>query len=83
MTTYYLILDRQLGKKEDNDCYLFENSTWVRDIYNEINDRLIGYDPSEDFDSPYKIGCTSIMDEIKEISEERAMQIINGQSTKA
>ena len=76
-TTYYLILDRQLGKEVDGNYYLFENSKWVSDTYNKISDRLIGYDPSEDFDSPYKIGNLSIMKEIKEITEEQAMQFIN------
>ena len=80
-TTYYLILERQLGKKDDDNYYLYKDSKWIPDTYHEISDRLIGYDPSEDFDSPYIIGCQSIMDEIKEITEEQALKIINGQTT--
>ena len=34
---------------------------------NEINDRLMGYDPSED--GPYAIGNTDIMEEIETLPE--------------
>ncbi|MBP3810450.1 MAG: hypothetical protein ILA15_06945 [Clostridiales bacterium] len=72
-------MDRQLGKKEDGKYYLFKNSEWISDTAHEISDRLIGYDPSEDPDSPYCIGCLSIMKEIKEISEEQVRGIIDQQ----
>ena len=37
---------------------------------NIVSDRIMGYDPFEDDDSPYKIGNSSIMDELERISEE-------------
>ncbi|MCC8196542.1 MAG: hypothetical protein LIO49_07070 [Ruminococcus sp.] len=39
-------------------------------------DRLYGYDPSESPDSPYGFGNSSIMNEIREISEEEAQEFI-------
>ena len=44
-------------------------------------DHLMGYDPSEPVDSPYAIGNTSIIDEIEEISFDKAMRVINEQTT--
>ena len=44
-------------------------------------DHLVGYDPSEPADSPYAIGNTSIIDEIEEISFDKAMRVINEQTT--
>lgn len=41
----------------------------------------MGYDPSEPVDSPYAIGNTSIIDEIEEISFDKAMRVINEQTT--
>ena len=79
MTKYYLIWDRQLGKEEDGKYYLYENSKWVEDRYSVIRDHLIGYDPYEDFDSPYKIGSTDVMREMKEISEEEARKFIGNE----
>ena len=35
-----------------------------------------GYDPTEDSDSPYAMGNSSIMEEIEEISYEKAMELI-------
>jgi len=77
MTTYYMIRGRRLGKKEDEKYYLFENGKWIPDVKNSISDRLMGFDPSEPEDSPYRMDSLSIMDEIEEISEEEAMQMIN------
>ena len=39
-------------------------------------DRLVGYDPSEPPDSPYRFGNGSIMAQMDEISYERAKELI-------
>lgn len=74
---YYLIMQRRLGKKDGDRFYLYNDGTWVPDEKNVIMDRLMGYDPYDD--SPYGFGSLSIMDEIEEIPEDRAIQILNQQ----
>lgn len=74
---YYLIMQRRLGKKNGDRFYLYNDGTWVPDEKNVIMDRLMGYDPYDD--SPYGFGSLSIMDEIEEIPEDRAIQILNQQ----
>ena len=78
-TTYYLIRNRTLGKRENNNFYLFKDGSWAPDTKNTIMDRLIGFDPSEPEDSPYRTGNMSIMDEIETISEEQALKLIDEQ----
>ena len=75
---YYLIFDRLVGKKENEGYYLYSDGEWVLDSKNVIMDHLMGYDPSEPAGSPYGIGNLSIMDEIEEITHERAMELIGG-----
>ncbi len=36
-------------------------------------DHLVGYDPSEPEDSPYRFGSTDVLMEMDEISKEKAM----------
>ena len=72
---YYLIREHQVGKRENGYYFLYGKNGWEPDTKCMIMDRLMGYDPSEPQGSPYGIGCTSIMDEIEEISEDRAMEI--------
>lgn len=79
--TYYLIEKCRLGKKENVAFYLFIDAEWVWDEKNVIMDHLMGYDPSEPADSPYAIGNTSIIDEIEEISFDKAVRVINDQTT--
>ena len=79
--TYYLIEKCRIGKKEDVAYYLFIDAEWVWDEKNVIMDHLVGYDPSEPADSPYAIGNTSIIDEIEEISFDKAIRVINDQTT--
>ena len=74
---YYLIMQRRLGKKDGDRFYLYNDGTWVPDEKNAIMDRLMGYDPYDD--SPYGFGSLSIMDEIEEMPEDRAIQILNQQ----
>ncbi|MBR3004192.1 MAG: hypothetical protein IKH67_03895 [Lachnospiraceae bacterium] len=77
-TTYYLIRDRLVGKREKGSDYLFRDGEWVPDERGVIMKRLIGFDPWEPEDSPYRFGSLSIMDDIEEISFEEAMKIIGG-----
>ncbi len=75
-TTYYLLWNRVLGMSNEDGNFLYEDGKWKPDR-NVITDTLMGFDPSEPEDSPYRIGSTSITDEIEEISEEQAMKILN------
>ena len=70
---YYLILDYIVGKREENEegykeDYIYRDGKWERDEELMIMDRLMGFDRTESPDSPYRIGNTSVMDEIREIS---------------
>ena len=76
-TTYYLILNKQLGKEEDGKYYLYTNGSWVPDTKSTILGRLMGFDPSEPADSPYAIGNMDIMDTIEPITEQQAREFIN------
>jgi hypothetical protein len=73
--TYYLVRGKTVAKKDNGTAYLYElGAGWVRDTGHIVSDRLIGYDPYEPSDSPYKIGNTSIMDEIEVITEGEALE---------
>lgn len=74
--TYYLIRETRLGKRDQAGDHLYDNGVWKPDGRSVIRDLLIGYDPYEPDDSPYKIGNISIMDEIEEITEEQAVQLM-------
>ena len=76
VTSYYLIKKRLLGKRvvaeKSIRDYLYKNGAWEPDTEHAISDRLIGYDPYEPPGSPYRIGCTIVMNEIESISPEQA-----------
>ena len=76
-TTYYLILNKQLGKEEDGKYYLYTNGSWIPDTKSTILGRLMGFDPSEPADSPYAMGNIDIMDTIDVITEQQAREFIN------
>ncbi len=78
-TKYFLILERIVAKEDSTGDYIYKDGKWERDTENMIWDRLMGYDPTEDSDSPYAIGNSSIMEEIEEITYERAMELIDKQ----
>lgn len=80
-TTYYLILNKQLGKEEDGKYYLYTNGNWVPDTKSTILGRLMGFDPSEPADSPYAMGNMDIMDTIEPITEHQAREFINNHSS--
>ena len=75
-TKFYLIYDHILGKEEDGRYFLYKNKQWMPDSEYMIMDHLMGYDPGELSDSPYGIYCTDIMEEIKEISYKKAVEIM-------
>lgn len=76
--TYYHIKDMNLLGKEDAYIpYLYKPSKgWVVDNDNILMDRIMGYDDSEPSSSPYKIGNTSTIQLVEEISEEKAENFI-------
>lgn len=76
--TYYRIKDLNLlGKEEDYIPYLYKpGKGWVVDNDNVLMDRIMGYDDSEPANSPYKIGNSSTMDLVEEISEKSAEKFI-------
>ena len=84
---YYLIYDRIVGKRGlysdyHSDNWLFKDGKWIPDEKFVISDHLIGYDPSEPEDSPYRIGSTSVLMEMDEISEAEAMALIERENRK-
>ncbi len=79
-TTYYLILNKQLGKEEDGKYYLYTNGSWVSDTKSTILGRLMGFDPSEPADSPYAMGNMDIIDTSEPITEQQAIEVINNRS---
>ena len=80
---YYLVWGKVVAKREKKDGiyedYLFKSGKWVKDEEYVIMDHLMGFDPSEPEDSPYRIGSTSVLMEMDEISEETAVSLINQQ----
>ena len=80
-TRYYLIYGRLIGKREqceDRRCkeWLYKDGQWVPDKNYVIMDHLVGFDPSEPPDSPYRIGSTSVLMEMDEITESEALSMI-------
>lgn len=75
---YFKIYDLNLiGKIDDYIYYLYDKDKgWVVDNNHLLSDRLIGYDETEDQDSPYRIGNSDMMSRIEEISEEEANKLI-------
>lgn len=79
-TSYYLIRNHLIGKKEDAKYYIFRYNRWEPDESYIIMDCLVGYDPFEPPGSPYGIGSGSVMDELEEISFERAQELTGGRA---
>jgi len=77
-TKYYLIWNKVVGKQEGRSFYIFKSGRWIEDYDRVILDRLVGYDPSEPEDSPYRFGSGSIMSEIDEIPYGKAKELIGG-----
>ncbi|CDB39523.1 unknown [Azospirillum sp. CAG:260] len=81
-TQYYYIKSKNLFAMSKGlfDNYLYKNDKWVEDTQNLVSDRLMGYDPTEANDSPYKIGNTDIMDDIEKITEDEFEKRCNKES---
>lgn len=83
-TTYYLILDRIVGKRVNEDKYykdyLFKKGQWVPDDRMVIDHHLMGFDSSEPLDSPYRHFNGSVMSEIDVIPEDKAKQLMSKQT---
>ena len=79
-TTYYWMTDlKQFGKYDGQNYYILINGKWMSDNDRIIFGKLIGYDEFEPDDSPYAIGSTSVMDTIKEITEEQFNEMYNSE----
>ena len=82
-TIYYLVWGNVVGRREKKDGhyenFLFKSGRWVEDEGHVIMDHLMGFDPSEPEDSPYRIGNGSVLFEMEEISEGTAVSLINQQ----
>lgn len=82
-TIYYLVWGNVVGRREKKDGhyenFLFKSGRWVEDEDHVIMDHLMGFDPSEPEDSPYRIGNGSVLFEMEEISEGTAVSLINQQ----
>ena len=77
--SFYLMDNRQLGKKEDGNYYLFKDGKWTADSRLVILGYQIGFDPSEPEGSPYAVGNSEIMDSIREITEQEAAKLAGKQ----
>lgn len=69
---YFLIENCLLAKEEDEKYYIFKEGKWELDFENVVWDHAMGFDPSEDLDSPYAFENLDIMNSIVDISEEEA-----------
>ncbi len=82
-STYYLIYGRVVAKRERESSlykgYIFRDGKWTEDSSNVVMDHLMGFDSSEPEDSPYRIGNTSVLFEMDEITEDQAISLINQQ----
>ena len=71
---FYLIGDNRLLYTDGKESFEYINNEWIKINNTEITDRLMGYDSSESFDSPYAIGNTDIMSSIKELTLEQVIE---------
>lgn len=76
---YYYVKDENIFAKGIglSENYLYKNGEWVEDHEHIVSDRLMGYDPYEDDDSPYKIGNTEIMLQLEKITKEEFERRVN------
>ncbi len=81
--TYLLIREKIVAKRvfsgENGKNYLFKDGKWVEDSDHVVMDHMVGYDPFEPEDSPYRFGSTDILAEMEEISWDIAVSIMNQQ----
>ena len=68
------VLSQKGGLVEN--AFVYRDGDWQEVNPYIINDRIIGFDPFDD--SIYGMGNAEIMDELQEISEEEANNLIKG-----
>ena len=71
---FYLISDKRLFCYCEGMAYEYINDKWEEADGREILNRLIGYDPYEPDDSPYKTGNLEILEQIKKLSQEEVIE---------
>ena len=71
---FYSIDDNRLLYTDGKETFEYKNNEWLKISNSEITDRLMGYDSSESFDSPYVMGSTDIMSSIKELTLEQVIE---------
>lgn len=84
MIKYYLITNKLLVKGDVlspkgglvENAFVYRDGNWQEVNPNIINDRIIGFDQFDD--SAFGMGNAEIMDELQEISEEEANNLIKG-----
>jgi|LSQX01.2.fsa_nt_gb hypothetical protein len=74
---YYLLDKETVGKRTADGDFLYSYGQWIPDIKHEIADCLIGYDSSEETDSPYAIGNTEMLSRIESITNEQVEQYLD------
>lgn len=84
MIKYYLIKNKLLVKGDvlcekgglAGNAFVYRDGNWQEVNPDIINDRITGFDPFDD--SIFGMGNAEIMDELQEISEEEANNLIKG-----
>lgn len=84
MIKYYLIKNKLLVKGDVlslksglvENAFVYRDGDWQEVNPYIINDRITGFDPFDD--SAFGMGNAEIMDELQEISEEEANNLIKG-----
>ena len=66
---FYLVLEKRLFCQINDMTYEYVNGEWIDGDWKEVNDRLIGYDPSDG-----KIGDTDVLSEIQKLSIEQVVE---------
>ena len=75
--TYYRVkYNGMIAKGDGLEYWIYDKGKWIKDEESMISDMINGYDPYEPPGSPFAFSSTSIMDEIEEITYEKAMDLI-------
>lgn len=88
MEKYFLICKKRLVKGVSladefdlaDEAFEYNGESWVEIPCNEINDRLMGYDPTED--DFFALGNTEIMSQIRAVSDEEREEFIRSLSNR-
>jgi hypothetical protein len=77
---YYILEDQGIpaaGKDGRYWIYDFEKREWAPDVHHIFSDAVMGYDPGEPEDSPYRIGNTDVIEKVKPVSYEAVRRMID------